>query len=164
MIVYSILCHKLSYLQKIASLLPYTHHTHHHPLHHPLRMLITIISPPSITSPHPPTSHSILSPQLAAELGADAVSHLEEVSSTGVEALAQAGTVAVLLPTTAYILRLRPPPARKMIEKGDTAASFTGLHSALSWEGLVIWTTTEIFIIPFSSCMEFCRCCSCSGQ
>ena len=56
--------------------------------------------------------------QLAAELGAHAVSHLEEVSMTGIEAMAQAGVVAVLLPTTAYILRLQPPPARKMIEKG----------------------------------------------
>ena len=57
--------------------------------------------------------------QLAAELGAHAVSHLENVSETGIEAMAQAGVVGVLLPTTAYILRLHPPPARRMIEKGQ---------------------------------------------
>ena len=61
-------------------------------------------------------SHTL---QLAAELGAHAVSHLENVSETGIEAMAQAGVVGVLLPTTAYILRLHPPPARRMIEKGQ---------------------------------------------
>ena len=59
--------------------------------------------------------------QLAAELSAHAVSHLENVSETGIEAMAQAGVVGVLLPTTAYILRLHPPPARRMIEKGQSA-------------------------------------------
>ena len=29
---------------------------------------------------------------------------------------------AVLLPTTAYILKLKPPPARDLIEKGKQAA------------------------------------------
>ena len=56
--------------------------------------------------------------QFGAELGAHAVSHLENVSEAGKEAMAQAGVVGVLLPTTAYILRLHPPPARRMIEKG----------------------------------------------
>ena len=56
--------------------------------------------------------------QLGAELGVHAVSHLENVSEAEIEAMAQAGVVGVLLPTTAYILRLHPPPARKMIEKG----------------------------------------------
>lgn len=43
--------------------------------------------------------------QLGAELGALAISHLEEVSDEGIAAMAAAGTAAVLLPTTAYILR-----------------------------------------------------------
>ena len=46
------------------------------------------------------------------------MSHLEEVSCDGIRAMVKAGTVAVLLPTTAYILRLKQPPARKMIEEG----------------------------------------------
>ena len=70
--------------------------------------LLVPLSPPS---PSPP-------PQLAAELGAHAVSHLEHVSEAGMAAMAQAGVVGVLLPTTAYMLRLQPPPARKMIDKG----------------------------------------------
>ena len=59
--------------------------------------------------------------QLAAELGAHAVSHLENVSDTGIQAMAETGVVGVLLPTTAYILRLDPPPARKMIDKGESS-------------------------------------------
>lgn len=53
--------------------------------------------------------------ELAGELGALAASHLEHVSDEGIVALALRPTVAVLLPTTAYILRLTPPPARKLI-------------------------------------------------
>lgn len=43
--------------------------------------------------------------QLGAELGALAISHLEEVTDDGIAAMAKAKTSAVLLPTTAYILR-----------------------------------------------------------
>ena len=46
------------------------------------------------------------------------MSHLEEISDAGIAAMSQCGSIGVLLPTTAYILRLRQPPARKMIEKG----------------------------------------------
>ena len=51
-------------------------------------------------------------------MGARAISHLEEVSDNGIAAIATAGVVAVLLPTTAYVLRLKRPPARKMIDEG----------------------------------------------
>lgn len=47
------------------------------------------------------------------------MSHLEEISDAGIRAMAEAGTTAVLLPSTAFILRLSPPPARKMIESGE---------------------------------------------
>ena len=50
------------------------------------------------------------------ELGAQTVSHLEEVSSAGVEAMAACGSVAVVLPTTAYILRLRTDHIRKLLD------------------------------------------------
>lgn len=56
--------------------------------------------------------------QLSGELGARAISHLEEASDDGIAAMAAAQVVAVLLPTTAYVLRLKCPPARKMIDKG----------------------------------------------
>ncbi|XP_063889175.1 probable imidazolonepropionase [Scylla paramamosain] len=60
--------------------------------------------------------------EMGASLGAEAMSHLEEVSKEGIAAMAEAGTVAVLLPTTAYILRLPTPPARDMIEAGVPVA------------------------------------------
>lgn len=60
--------------------------------------------------------------ELGAEVGATAVSHLERVSEEGMRAMAAAGVVGVLLPTTAYILRLDPPPARRMIELGVPVA------------------------------------------
>ena len=59
---------------------------------------------------------------MGASLQAEAMSHLEEVSDAGIKAMSEAGTVAVLLPTTAHILRLTPPPARKMIEAGVPVA------------------------------------------
>lgn len=66
--------------------------------------------------------HPMNSGELAGELGAHAVSHLENISLAGIDAMAAADTVAVLLPTTAYILRLQHPPARQMIERGVAVA------------------------------------------
>ncbi|PAV89367.1 hypothetical protein WR25_05597 [Diploscapter pachys] len=60
--------------------------------------------------------------EMGAEIRARAMSHLEEISDAGIEKMAEAGSVAVLLPSTAFILRLKPPPARKMIEKGVIVA------------------------------------------
>lgn len=63
-------------------------------------------------------------------LGARAVSHLEEISDEGIKMMAASSTVGVVLPTTAYILKLKPPPVKKMIEHGmDTLLiiiTFTG--------------------------------------
>ncbi|KAK6017991.1 imidazolonepropionase domain protein [Ostertagia ostertagi] len=56
--------------------------------------------------------------EMGAEIGARAMSHLEEISDEGIRAMAKSGTVAVVLPSTAFILRLTPPPVRKMIENG----------------------------------------------
>lgn len=66
--------------------------------------------------------------QMGAALGAEAMSHLEEVSEEGIEAMARAGTVGVLLPTTAHILRLPPPPARAMIDAGVPVALGTDFN------------------------------------
>ncbi|XP_029418949.1 probable imidazolonepropionase isoform X2 [Nannospalax galili] len=60
--------------------------------------------------------------RLGAELGARAVSHLEEVSDEGIAAMAAARCSAVLLPTTAYMLRLQQPRARKMLDEGVIVA------------------------------------------
>lgn len=66
--------------------------------------------------------HPMNSAQLGAELGASAISHLEEVTDEGIAAMAEAQTAAVLLPTTAYILRLPQPRARDMLEAGVIVA------------------------------------------
>lgn len=58
----------------------------------------------------------------ARELKAEAISHLEEISDEGIKAMAESGSVAVILPTTAYILRLPSPPVRKMIDEGVIVA------------------------------------------
>lgn len=60
--------------------------------------------------------------KMGAEIGALAISHLEEVSEEGMRAMARAGTVGVLLPTTAFNLRLKPPPARALIQEGVPVA------------------------------------------
>jgi imidazolonepropionase len=60
---------------------------------------------------------------LAAEIGAVSADHLLFISEKGMEAMAQKGTVATLLPGTAFFLFLgRYAPARRMISKGVTVA------------------------------------------
>lgn len=59
---------------------------------------------------------------MGADIGALAISHLEEISDEGIAAMVTSGSVGVVLPTTAYILRLTPPPVRKMIEAGMAVA------------------------------------------
>ncbi|XP_026218708.1 probable imidazolonepropionase [Anabas testudineus] len=66
--------------------------------------------------------HPMNSAQLGADLEALAISHLEEVTDEGIAAMAKAKTAAVLLPTTAYILRLPQPRARDMLEAGVIVA------------------------------------------
>lgn len=58
----------------------------------------------------------VASGELAGELEAQAVSHLEHVSDDGIACMRKKPTFAVLLPMTAYVLRIAPPPARKLIE------------------------------------------------
>lgn len=66
--------------------------------------------------------HPLGGAELAAELKAHAVSHLEEISDRGTKAIAASGTVAIALPTTAYVLRLQPPPVRAMLKAGVAVA------------------------------------------
>lgn len=55
---------------------------------------------------------------LAASTGSRAVSHLEHLDDADITAMAAGHVFGVLLPTTAYLLRLAPPPARKLIDNG----------------------------------------------
>jgi imidazolonepropionase len=60
--------------------------------------------------------------ELAVRLGAVSADHLLCVTDTGVEALAGSGTVATLLPGTAFFLGLPYAPARRLIDGGAAVA------------------------------------------
>ncbi|XP_003742310.1 probable imidazolonepropionase [Galendromus occidentalis] len=60
--------------------------------------------------------------ELGCALGARAMSHLERISDEGIAAMAATKAAAVVLPTTAHILRLKPPPVREMIQQGVIVA------------------------------------------
>jgi imidazolonepropionase len=60
--------------------------------------------------------------ELAAEVGATSADHLLCVSDAGIEALAKSGTVATLLPGTAFFLGVDYAPARRLIERGAAVA------------------------------------------
>lgn len=95
-----------------------------------LSINLSLFLPYSYQTPHlmHATNETSSLCQMGAALGAEAMSHLEEVSEEGIEAMARAGTVGVLLPTTAHILRLPPPPARAMIDAGVPVALGTDFN------------------------------------
>ncbi|SEL17971.1 imidazolonepropionase [Stigmatella aurantiaca] len=73
--------------------------------------------------------------ELAAELGAATVDHLEHVSEAGIRALAEADVTAVLVPTSTLFLRMRPyAPGRKLRDAGVNVALGTNVNpgSAMS--------------------------------
>ncbi|HEV3145987.1 MAG TPA: imidazolonepropionase [Gemmataceae bacterium] len=63
--------------------------------------------------------------EMAARLGAVSADHLLHVTETGIQALKVAGTVATLLPGTAFFLGLAYAPARKLIDRGLPVAMAT---------------------------------------
>lgn len=66
---------------------------------------------------------------LAAELHAASADHLEYVSDAGIEALAAAGTAAVLLPAATFFLMSEAlPPARRLIDAGVPVAIATDFN------------------------------------
>jgi imidazolonepropionase len=73
--------------------------------------------------------------ELAAEIGASSADHLEHVSPTGIAALARAGVVAGLLPTSTLLLRGNSfAPGRKLIDAGVAVSLATNANpgSAMS--------------------------------
>jgi imidazolonepropionase len=60
--------------------------------------------------------------ELAAEVGAVSADHLLCITETGIDALAASGTVATLLPGTAFFLGVDYAPARRLIERGVSVA------------------------------------------
>ena len=66
--------------------------------------------------------------ELAAELNCLSADHLLQASDEGIRALAEAGTVATLLPLTAFSLRENYARARDMIDAGCVVALATDLN------------------------------------
>jgi imidazolonepropionase len=60
--------------------------------------------------------------ELAAAMGAASADHLLCVTDAGIDALAASGTVATLLPGTAFFLGMPYAPARRLIERGAAVA------------------------------------------
>jgi imidazolonepropionase len=56
--------------------------------------------------------------ELAARFGCVSADHLLCITEAGIEALAKAGTVATLLPGTAFFLGRRYAPARRLLDRG----------------------------------------------
>lgn len=69
---------------------------------------------------------------LAAELGAISADHLLHASGDGLAAMARAGTIAVLLPGTAFFLGLPYADARRMIAMGVPVALGTDFNPGSS--------------------------------
>ena len=81
--------------------------------------------------------------ELAAEIGAVSADHLLFISEKGMEAMAEKGVVATLLPGTAFFLFLgRYAPARRMISRGVTVALATDFNpGSCMTESLPLITT-----------------------
>jgi imidazolonepropionase len=75
--------------------------------------------------------------ELAAEMGAASVDHLEEITEEGIRKLATSGTVAGVLPVTSVFSRLPFAPAEKMIENGVTVALATDFNPGSSMCGFL---------------------------
>ena len=69
---------------------------------------------------------------LAAEVGAVSADHLLHASDAGLDAMAKAGVIAVLLPGTPLTLGLPFAPARRMIERGLAIALATDFNPGTS--------------------------------
>jgi len=65
---------------------------------------------------------------LAADLGAISADHLLNISATGIKRLAHTHTIATLLPLTAFCLKKKLPPARKLIDEGCAVALATDFN------------------------------------
>ncbi|MCE9581629.1 MAG: imidazolonepropionase [Planctomycetes bacterium] len=80
--------------------------------------------------------------KLAADLGAASADHLMAIDDSGIDAMRQSGTVAVLLPGTTFFLGLpRYAPARRLIDAGVPVALATDFNPGSCYtESLqIIW-------------------------
>lgn len=71
--------------------------------------------------------------QLAALVGSITADHLEQISAEGIGALAKAGTIAVLAPTSTLFARARPfAPGRALVDAGVRVALCTNINPGSS--------------------------------
>ena len=70
--------------------------------------------------------------ELAARLGAASCDHLERIDDAGIAAMAQGGTVAVLLPGAMLYLRDQPPPVSRLRSAGAPLAVATDFNPGSS--------------------------------
>ena len=82
---------------------------------------------------HADEVHDLGGAGLAAELGATSAEHLLAAGDVNLEAMANQGVMAVLLPATAYSLRKEYAPARKMIDYGVPVALATDCNPGSSY-------------------------------
>lgn len=83
--------------------------------------------------------------ELAAEVGCVSADHLLKISDQGIEALKKSGTIATVLPLTAFSLKEEYAPARKMIDQGLAVALASDLNPGSSYSnstGLIIALST----------------------
>lgn len=66
--------------------------------------------------------------ELAAEVGATSADHLLHISDKGICDMAKSGTIATILPCTAFNLKENYAPARKMIDEGCAVAIATDFN------------------------------------
>lgn len=86
--------------------------------------------------------------QLAAELGAVTADHLEQISSEGIAALARAGTIAVLAPTSTLFARVKPwAPGRALRDAGVPVALCTNCNPGSSM-------SENVFLAMGLACVE----------
>jgi len=81
--------------------------------------------------------------EVAAEVGAVSADHLLHATRSGIEALANAGTIAVLLPATSFASRMPYADARAIIEAGVPPALGTDLNPNA-------WTESMQFVIALA--------------
>lgn len=102
---------------------------------------------------HADEIHPIGGAELAAELGAVSADHLAAASRGGMESLAEAGVVAVLLPATMFTLMSdRYADARAMIELGAPVALATdfnpGTSPAMSMQFVITLACLQMKMSP----------------
>jgi imidazolonepropionase len=73
--------------------------------------------------------------QIGVKNAALSVDHLEFTGEEEMEVLLKSDTMPTLLPSTAFFLRISPPPARKMLEKGLPLALATDFNPGSSPSG-----------------------------